>query len=141
EVENDIQTSEKLRELQRYGEAKEDPLIPLEKKLVDGHREDLLEFAMETKERFTKELARHTHFLSAQKIHAHLLAKIWSVFSTRILPAIRSGQDRLAIERLIQSEIIDPTLADLRDNPFCYSDPDIQGMIYYLTGNCHITWA
>lgn len=141
EVENNVHTHEKLRELQRFGIAKEEPLIPLETKLIEGKRGDLIEFAMEAKEQFTKELARHTHFPSAQKIHAHLLSKIWSVFSTRILPAIRSGQERLAVERLIQTEIIDPTLAELRSNPFAYSDTEVQGMIYYLTGNCHIRWA
>lgn len=141
EVENNVQTKDKLRELQRFGEAKEDPLIPLETKLIEGKRGDLLEFAMETKEQFAKELVRHTLFPSAQKIHAHILSKIWSVFSTRILPAIRSGQERIAVERLIQSEIIDPTLADLRGNPFAYSDSEVHGMLYYLTGNCHIRWA
>lgn len=141
ELKNDERTSEKLEELQRYGEAKENPLIPIETKLKEGQRGDLIDFALETKECFAKQLARHTHFESAQKIHLHLLAHIWSVFQTRILPEIQAGQSRLAIERLIQSEIIDPTLADLRDNPFDYSDREVQGMLYYLTGNCHIRWA
>lgn len=133
ELAHDQQTSEKLMELQRYGEPKEEPLIPIETKLNEGNRDDLIDFALETKERFAKQLARHTHFESAQKIHLHLLSRIWSVFQTRILPEIRAGQSRLVIERLIQSEIIDPTLADLRDNPFQYSDPDVHGMLYYLT--------
>ncbi len=141
ELAHNEQTSEKLRELQRYGEAKETPLIPIETKLSDGQRSDLIEFALETKEIFAKQLVRHTHFESAQRIHLHLLSRIWAIFQTRILPEIRAGQPRLTIERLIQSEIIDPTLADLRDNPFHYSDPEIHGMIYYLTGNCHIRWT
>lgn len=141
ELGNDQRTLDKLLELQRFGEPKEDPLIPLETKLTEGGREDLIEFALETKEIFAKQLARHTHFESAQKIHLHLLARIWTVFQTRILPQIRAGQSRLAIERLIQSEIIDPTLSDLHDNPFHYSDMEVQGMIYYLTGNCHIRWS
>jgi hypothetical protein len=141
ELKCDDRTLEKLRELERFGEAKEDPLIPLETKLREGQREDLINFAMETKESFAKQLARHTHFESAQKIHIHLLSRVWCVFQTRILPEIKAGQPRLAIERLIQSEIIDPTLADLQENPFQYSDQEVQGMIYYLTGNCHIRWA
>lgn len=141
ELKCDKRTIEKLWELQRFGEPKENPLIPLETKLKEGNREDMIEFALETKESFAKQLARHTHFESAQKIHLHLLSRIWSVFQTRILPQIRAGQPRLVVERLIQSEIIDPTLADLRDNPFHYSDPEVQGMLYYLTGNCHIRWA
>lgn len=141
ELDHDERTGDKIKELQRWGEAKEDPLIPIETKLNEGQRGDLIGFALETKECFAKQLARHTHFESAQKIHLHLLARIWSVFQTRILPAIQAGHSRLAIERLIQSEIIDPTLADLRDNPFDYSDREVQGMLYYLTGNCHIRWA
>jgi hypothetical protein len=140
ELKHDERTSEKLKELQRYGEAKEEPLIPIETKLIEGHRGDLINFALETKESFAKQLVRHTHFESAQKIHLHLLSRIWSVFQTRILPEIKAGQSRLVVERLIQSEIIDPTLADLQDNPFHYSDPEVHGMIYYLTGNCHIRW-
>ena len=141
ELEHDERTSENLKELQRYGEAKEDPLIPIETKLNEGSRGDLIDYALETKECFAKQLVLHTHFESAQRIHLHLLSRIWSVFQTRILPQIRAGQSRLVIERLIQSEIIDPTLADLRDNPFDYTDREVQGMLYYLTGNCHIRWA
>lgn len=141
EVGTNAQTEEKLLELQRFGEAKENPLIPLEQKLADGGRIDLLEFALEEKEAFAKKLARFTLFPSAQKIHLHLLANIYSVFSTRILPAIREGQSRDAVECLIQHAIIEPTLTELRENPFNYSTVDVQGMLYYLTGNCHIKWA
>lgn len=141
EVESNAQTKEKLLELQRFGEAKENPLIPLEKKLADGGRSDLVEFALEEKEGFAKKLARFTHFPSAQMIHLHLLANIYSVFSTRILPAIREGQNRDAVECLIQHAIIEPTLSELRENPFNYSAVDVQGMLYYLTGNCYIKWA
>ncbi len=141
EIEQDERTSEKLKELQRYSEAKEGPLIPIQTKLNEGRRGDLIDYALETKECFAKQLVLHTHFESAQKIHLHLLSRIWSVFQTRILPEIRAGQSRLVIEKLIQSEIVDPTLVDLQDNPFDYTDREVQGMLYYLTGNCHIRWA
>lgn len=141
EVERDAKALEMLEELQRYCEPKEDPLVPLETKLEQGGRSDMLPFALETKERFSKQLALHTHYPSAQLIHLHVLSKIWSVFQTRIMPMIREGHSRLVIERLIESEIIEPTLGSLGDNPFNYGDSEIQGMIYYLTGNCHIWWS
>jgi len=141
EVETNATTKEKLLELQRFGEAKENPLIPLEQKLADGGRSDLVEFALEEKEGFAKKLARFTHFPSAQQIHLHLLSNIYTVFSTRILPAIREGQSRDTVECLIQQAIIEPTLTELRENPFHYSSADVQGMLYYLTGNCHIKWV
>jgi hypothetical protein len=134
------ETATTIPELRQFEQSREEPLVPLETKLREGHREDLLDFALEMKERFVKQLARNTLFESAQKIHYHFLERICSVFQTRIMPAIREKQPRLAIERLIQTEITDPILADLDDNPFLYSDRDVQGMLYYLTGNCYIRW-
>jgi hypothetical protein len=68
ELKRDDRTSEKLKELQRYGEPKEDPLIPIETKLKEGNRADLIEFALKTKECFAKQLAREELFSLAQQV-------------------------------------------------------------------------
>jgi len=60
-------------------------LIPIETKLIEGNRGDLIDFAMETKERFAKQLVLHTHFESAQKIHLHLCHAFGAFFKTTIL--------------------------------------------------------
>lgn len=141
EVAEDAQAREILEELQRYREPRENPLVPLEEKLMRGHRAEIVPFALEAKERFNKSLARSTYYLSAQKIHAHVLSKIWSVFQTRIRPVILAGAPLIEVDRLIETEIIEPILVSLEVNPFNYSEDDIHGMIYYLTGNCYIWWS
>lgn len=141
ELKNDRRTAEIVAELRRFtAPAVEDPLT-LEDKLTAGNRADLVNFATEVKELFVKKLAKFTLFESAQAIHVHVLSRIYSVFETQILPMIRANTARDKVELAIQHRIIEPILVDLQENPFGYSHEDIYGMVYYLTGNCKVTWV
>jgi hypothetical protein len=138
ELKNDRRTAEIVSELRRFtAPAVEDPLT-LEDKLKAGNRADLVNFATEVKELFVKKLSL---FESAQAIHVHVLSRIYSIFETQILPMIRANTARDKVELAIQHRIIEPILVDLQENPFGYSHEDIYGMVYYLTGNCKVTWA
>ena len=140
EQKNDIRAKEIIAELKRYQVPLDPVPISLEQKLKDGHREDIVIFATEAKEQFAKKLAKNTFFESAQEIHALLLSKIYCVFKAQVLPQIQQGADRLAVDRLVQTLIIDPIVVELQETPFRYYDEHVHGMLYYLTGNCYIVW-
>lgn len=44
------------------------------------------------------------------------------------------------IDKLITERIINPVKQELGINLFKYDEEDIMGMIFFLTGNCHIKW-
>jgi len=136
----DLRAQSIIEELKRFHEPQETVPIGLTTKLEKGGRNDLIPFATEAKERFAKKLAKETLFESAQEIHALVLSRIYSVFSTQISPLIKSGADRQAVDALIRVQIIEPIVSELQNTPFRYYDEHVYGMIYYLTGNCYVKW-
>jgi hypothetical protein len=114
--------------------------LSLEEKLDRGGCAGQLRFAKETKELFTKKLVQFQYFESAQKIHAFLLAEIYSRFHRFVSPLIAEGAPTTVINHVVQEDVLAPILALLGDNDLeIYSD-EINGMLYFLTGNCHIFW-
>jgi hypothetical protein len=117
-------------------------VIGLEQKLIDGHRDSLIEYAKEVKERFHKKLLKTSQYsLAAQEINAYILFKIRACFMGEIYELICNDTPIQQINFLITERIIKPTMAELGLNIFQYTDDDIRGMIYFLTGNCHIKWS
>jgi hypothetical protein len=50
------------------------------------------------------------------------------------------------IKQAVSEQVIIPVMKELNENGeddiyLCYTTDDILGMLYYLTGNCHINWA
>jgi hypothetical protein len=120
-------------------------VIGLEQKLLEGERKDLIDDAIWLKEEYYKKLTKYQLYQSAQKIQAHLLASILERFRNKIYPLIVSEADDLTVSSAISNEIVNPlvTLIEqegLEDNILGFSATDIEGMIYYLTGRCHIKW-
>lgn len=116
-------------------------IIGLENKLKKGKREDLIEDALITKEKFTKKLLKYEHFESAQEIYAHLLAHVTYNFIMYILPKIRENKySKSEINELIDAKVIDPLFRELNENVLKIYKDEINGMLYFLTGNCHIKW-
>ncbi len=130
-----------LEELTRYREPKTKATKTLEEKLLEGGRADLVPYAIEAKESFTKKLTKYGFYESAQDIHAMILAKIVNAFNHRIKPLILAKAKRNDIEAEIHTSIIEPIVTDLSIPPLRYYDTEAYGMLYFLTGNCHIEWA
>lgn len=120
--------------------AKNTEIIGLEKKLENGRRLQYLSFAENSKEKFTKKLLKNEYSETAQHIYAFLLAKVYSKFETSIYPRIKEGQPAEFINQLIDEFIIKPIEDLLGDNLLHIYEDEINGMIYFLTGNCHIKW-
>ena len=115
--------------------------LGLEAKLAAGGRSHELAEASELKERFHKKLTLYQLTPAAQEIFAVALAMAKLNFQHRVSPLIEAGATTAAIEEAFLTEVINPVYAHLEDNPMSIGLLDVKGMIYYLTGNCHLAWA
>ena len=115
-------------------------VIGLEKKLENGNRLSYLNFAERAKEKFTKKLLKNEHSETAQHIYAFLLAKVYSRFETNICPRLNEGHPEEYINQLVDEFIVKPIEDLLGSNPLHIYEDEINGMIYFLMGNCHIKW-
>ena len=124
----------------RYNDDKE--VLGLEEKLKKGDRSDQYKFAMRTKEKFMKLILKSEYSESKQELLIILLDFVLCEFESKIYPEVCSNQshERIFIENLITNYIVLPIEKILGDNILKIRRQDIYGMIYYLTGNCHIKW-
>jgi hypothetical protein len=58
-----------------------------------------------------------------------------------IYPRVCNNEDPVLINSLISEKVINPLIVELGDNLFDFTPDDVQGMLYFLTGNCHIKWT
>jgi len=140
ETENDREMKMTIDRLQRWFKSEGD-VIGLDEKLRLGERADIIKLAIEAKERFSKCLLRHEYSPAAQEIYAFLLAKTYQIFVTIIYPQICRGSTAAEIDRLLVTEVYDKVEALLEDNPLEISPEEVMGMLYWLTGNCHLQWS
>ena len=133
--------SEFVDELNHFKQyAQDTEVIGIEKKLKNGNRLKYLNFAEKCKEKFAMKLLINEHSETAQRIYAFLLAKVYSSFEINIYPRLSEGHPDEFINELVSVYIIMPLEDILGDNLLNIYDDEINGMIYFLTGNCHIKW-
>lgn len=141
EKENNIQFREFIDELQHFTTPKIENVIGLEAKLKIANKENIIEFAKEVKEIYAKKLFKYQFFQSAQKINLYLLGLTWTYFMNSVYPLIYNGESEIVINDAVKNSIIDPLLEALDGDTLGFQPNDISGMIYFLTGNCHIKWT
>jgi hypothetical protein len=140
ETSNDREMKHTIEILQRWFRSDGD-VIGLDEKLRLGNRADLILLAIEAKDRFSKCLLRHEYSPAAQEIYAFLLAKTYQIFVSIIYPQICRNVAAAEIDRLLVSEVYDKVEALLEDNPLGIMPEEVMGMLYWLTGNCHLKWS
>lgn len=118
----------------------EDARLDLREKLRLGSRAYEIPRAIRMKEDFAKRLARNQLQPSATRRYIKLLAEVESRFNSHVFPQIIGGASQAEISALVRHWISDPMLTaaphdDLLNNGV------IDGMIFYLTGLCHIRWS
>mgnify|MGYP000007189251 CR=1 FL=1 len=144
EVNNDIRLQKKLDDIKRY-RTKLRHTIGLEAKLKDGgFSQSAIDKARRLKMYFAKKSTRFQYYESAQRIDIYLFAKLCNRFDTYILPNIES-QPLSKINQMVYEMVVQPIIDEINangscDRQLCYTEDDIFGMLYYLTGNCHINW-
>jgi hypothetical protein len=77
-----------------------------------------------------------------QTIYATLMGKVYEEFQIWVRPAVVKGASREVIDQLVYNHVIKPVVAELETCPE-YNEaamPTVRGMLYFLTGNCHLVW-
>jgi len=129
-----------IEELERFTKPKSGVVKTLEQKLTEGEMQSFIEYALDAKETYSKFLMKHQFLKSAQEINVYLLALVRTYFNHQIYPVIQSGADQAAIGNLIVKNIVEPILAQLKEDTLGFTAEHIDGMLYFLTGNCYLEW-
>jgi hypothetical protein len=140
---NDEVFSGIISKLQHYSTSTDDiaDVEGVKVKLGKAGYDNLLGFALATKELFVKKLTEFQFSRSAQEMQCLLLAEVYTRFHHCVWPALCEGRHQDEIQVLVQKHIIDPVSQMLGENVLNIYTDELTGMLYFLTGNCHIRWA
>ncbi|WP_018462358.1 ABC-three component system protein [Segatella paludivivens] len=118
----------------------------LEGKLQDGcFPQSMINVAQRQKEAYAKKATKFECYPSTQKINLLLFAKIKNEFNTYLFPMIQCNEPIDVIMQKLYETIVKPIMdkldvAGCHDEYLNYTSDHIYGMIYYLTGMCHLNW-
>jgi len=112
----------------------------LEDKLNASGRADLLNVALIRKQSAYKAIMRQQGSKSAQTIFTFLMAEIVVNFDQSVLPLVQAKASREIVDAAMLERVISPALQMLEGNPLMLNKMDIQGLVYFLAGNCYIRW-
>ena len=138
-------TQEVIDELLMYT-TKLDGTKGLEEKLQDGGFQKMfIQKAIIQKEMYAKRATKYECYPAAQEIILSLFARIKNEFDVRIYPMIITGVDVPIIMQEVHKQIVSPILQMIEtngenDQSLYFNMDHIYGMIYYLTGMCHLNW-
>ena len=95
---------------------------------------------------YAKKAEKLDCYPSAQQIFSDLFASIKHEFYDSVFPLIEDGKPLREVMTAIRTNIVKPTMKLLNDNgaydeDMHLTEDHIYGMIYYLTGMCHINWT
>ncbi len=142
EKEQNIVFRAMVDKLEHYGKQVDgDEVAGLDAKLASGRYAGFLQFAKESKEQFSKKLEKYVHYESAQKIFAYILAGIYVRFTYHISPLIENGESKERVLAAVRENIITPIQKETEENVLELLADEINGALFYLTGNCHIRWV
>jgi hypothetical protein len=143
EVENgDSNIGDFIDKLLYYTNRSYDDKLDLKEKLkLGGYSESYYKRANALKEKYAMNFSVDELSISAQKIHAYILAEVSYRFFLNINPFIEENYSKVDISELINIKVVEPIEAILsQKNVLNIYKEDIMCMIYFLTGNCHINW-
>lgn len=116
------------------------PVIGLEQKLINGNRDDLVEDAIEHKDRFAKIAAKAQLSPRRQYIYFYILQKIKASFDGQVRPLLKAGVKPDDIDQVIYHNIVNSIFSEVSGVDISIDQYLIYGMLYFLTGKCHLTW-
>lgn len=115
-------------------------VIGLEEKLKAGNKENIIEFALRNKELYSRKLLKFQFSEAAQQINVYLLGLAEVYFTNYVYPRICNDESENIVNTVLMEQVITPLINELDENVLDFSPSEINGMIYFLTGNCHIKW-
>lgn len=143
---NDVRLQKKMDDIMRY-RTKLRHTIGLEQKLLDGgFPKKAIDKARRQKQSYAKKATKYQYYEMANKIDNYLFAIVSDHFDREVLPLIEDEKPLREINQAVYDKVVVPVMEELNtvgvsDTCLCYTLDDVFGMLYYLTGNCHINWA
>lgn len=141
EKETNVAFSDIVDELQHFKDVVSPAgLIGLEAKLAAGSRQDEIDTGLRLKHQCAKKLMKYELFESSQLIYAYLLGEVLTRFRKYVTPLILANEDRAKIDSVTFEKVVQPIVALLEENVLNINSQEIEGMMFFLSGNCHIRW-
>lgn len=129
-----------IQQLQHYyGAVTEGDVRGLDEKLTAAGRLDQLSLARKAKHDAAQFVLKHQTSLVAQKIITHVFAKLFTEYQNKVVPLIQAKAERVVIDAAIL-QVIDSGWLFLEANPLDIDYNLLQGLLYFLGGNCHLRW-
>lgn len=144
EVKNDKRYESFIEEFNTYNTIQDG--IGLEQKLIDaGFSQREILRAMKFKEKYAKRVVMGEMFQAQQEIDVEIFSIIDNNFETYIYQKVLENCERSVILECLMEKVVQPILDILNkegesDDFLNYTANDIYGMIYFLTGKCHLNW-
>lgn len=139
EVKNGAEVDSLIDELMHYNSKKYE-IRNLETKLLEVNLEELIKEAEELKQLISMLILKNQNYKSAQKIITLLLDEVASIFNSKIKPCITCEITKSTAEQLISQHLETEVRKHLGENVLEIYNRQIKGMLYFLTGNCHLEW-
>jgi hypothetical protein len=114
--------------------------LDIAEKLRRAGREDEVLEAMRLKELFHRKLLARQFSPTAQQVSAYLLGEIMQRFRYTVWPLIRQQRPVDEIDAAVFREILQPIREAISREGIPVYPQEVQGMFFFLTGNCHIRW-
>ena len=143
EADGDQELTEYIAELQIFTRTVEHgAIVGLDGKFHAANRDDQLDMAKAMKEVIYGELRKNMFSKTFQTIYATLMGKIYEEFQTWIIPLIANNASRAEIDVAINQKVVQPIVSELEncDHFDGVANSTVRGMLYFLTGNCHLVW-
>lgn len=143
---NDSRLQKKMDDIMHY-RTKLPQTIGLQRKLQDGgFPKTAIDKARRQKQSYAKKATKFQYFEMANRIDNYLFAIVSDHFDREVYPLIEDLKPLREINEAVYNKVIVPVWEELNtvgaaDTCLCYTLDDVFGMLYYLTGNCHINWA
>lgn len=118
-------------------------VIGLEEKMTAASRQNEITKALMLKEMIFGDLKRNIFSPSFQTIYATLMGKLQELFEVYVKPEIDAGAGNPIIDQLVYEKVLAPVQREIDScgEPCTIVMPQhLRGMLYFLTGNCHIKW-
>lgn len=146
EIDHDDKLQKKMADIMRY-RTKLPHTLGLKRKLQDGgYNKTSIDKACRLKQGYAKKATKYQYYEMANRIDDYLFAILSNRFDDYVYPLIVNQRPLADIKQAVSEQVIIPVMKELNENGeddiyLCYTTDDILGMLYYLTGNCHINWA
>lgn len=146
EIDHDDKLQKKMADIMRY-RTKLPHILGLKRKLQDGgYNKTAIDKACRLKQGYAKKATKYQYYEMANRIDDYLFAILSNRFDDYVYPLIVNQRPLADIKQAVSEQVIIPVMKELNENGeddiyLCYTTDDILGMLYYLTGNCHINWA